>query len=150
MNSINDLYRQVIVEHYKNPRNKGLKEGADYRKLRLKNPSCGDDVTIQIKTKDNIVEEVLHDGSGCSICCSSASVMSEVIKGRTIDEAERLVEDFYSLIKGETPRDEEALDEAMAFIGVSQFPARVKCATLSWKALGALLIGEEGVKDIHE
>ena len=64
MNSINDLYRQVIVEHYKNPRNKGLKEGAEYRSLRLKNPSCGDDVTIQIKTNDNIVEEVKEDTSG--------------------------------------------------------------------------------------
>lgn len=150
MNSINDLYRQVIVEHYKNPRNKGLKDDERYRKLRLKNPSCGDDVTIQIKTKDNIVEEVLHDGAGCSICCSSASVMSEVIKGKTIEEATALVEDFYTLIRGEEPNNEEELDEAMAFVGVSQFPARVKCATLSWKALGALLIGEEGVKDIHE
>lgn len=150
MNSINDLYRQVIVEHYKNPRNKGLKEGPEYRSLRLKNPSCGDDVTIQVKTNDNIVEEVHHNGSGCSICCSSASVMSEIMKGKTISEAEAMVEDFYALIKGEEPTNEEALDEAMAFMGVSQFPARVKCATLSWKAFGALLIGEEGVKDIHE
>ena len=76
--------------------------------------------------------------------------MSEIMKGKTIEEAESMVEDFYSLIKGEEPRNEEALDEAMAFMGVSQFPARVKCATLSWKAFGALLIGEEGVKDIHE
>ena len=79
--------------------------------------------------------------------CLDNSVASQ---GKTIEEAESMVEDFYSLIKGEEPRNEEALDEAMAFMGVSQFPARVKCATLSWKAFGALLIGEEGVKDIHE
>ena len=142
MNSINDLYRQVIVEHYKNPRNKGLKEGADYRKLRLKNPSCGDDVTIQIKTKDNVVEEVLHEGSGCSICCSSASVMSEVLTGKDVEEAKSIIEDYCNMIKGEEVKNEDALEEALVYQGVAAFPARMKCATIAWKAVEEVL-GEE-------
>lgn len=150
MNSVNNLYRQVIVEHYKNPRNKGLKEDSKYHSLRLKNPSCGDDVTIQVLVEDGLVKEVRHQGTGCSICCASASVMTEIIKGKTISEAEKTINAFYALIKGEAQSDEDELDEAIAFAGVAQFPARVKCATLSWKALGALLVGEDGEREVHE
>lgn len=140
---VNDLYRQVIMDHYKNPRNKGLVDDSSYKTLRLKNPSCGDDTTIQALIKDGIVEKVVFDGAGCSICCASASVMTEILEGKTIEEAEAIINDFYSLIKGEEVDNEEALDEAIAFGGVSQFPARVKCATLSWKAMGAILEGEK-------
>lgn len=144
MSMIDQLYRHVIMDHYKNPRNKGLKEEKNYRKLRLKNPSCGDDVTVQVSVDDKKIKDIRHDGSGCSICCSAASVMSEILKNKSIDEANKIIEDFYRLIKGEEPLNPDALDEAMAFSGVKQFPARVKCATLAWKAMGALLLGEEG------
>ena len=147
MNSINDLYRQVIMDHYKSPRNKGLKDDESYVKLRLKNPSCGDDITIQVKLENNKITSIRHEGSGCSICCSSASVMSEVLKGKTIEEAKAIIEDYYRLIKGEEVNDEEALDEAIAYQGVANFPARVKCATLSWRAVGAILEGQTGEKD---
>lgn len=150
MSTMNELYRQVIVEHFKNPRNKGLINSDDYQNLRLKNPSCGDDVTICVKIENGVITDVRHDGSGCSICCSSASVMSEVIKGKTIDEAYDIIEDFYNLIKGEEVKDADRLDEAMAFGGVAQFPARVKCATLSWKALGALISFNRGEDDAKE
>ncbi len=150
MSTMNELYRQVIVEHFKNPRNKGLIKSDDYQSLRLKNPSCGDDVTICVKLENDVITDVRHDGSGCSICCSSASVMTEVIKGKTIDEAYDIIEDFYHLIKGEEVKNEEALDEAMAFGGVAQFPARVKCATLSWKALGAIIAFNRGEEDAKE
>ena len=136
---INDLYRQVIMDHYKNPRNKGLIEDKTYISLRLKNPSCGDDTTIQAKIKDGVIEKVRFEGTGCSICCASSSVMTEVLKGKTIKEAKEIINDFYNLIKGEEVKDEESLDEAIAFSGVHQFPARVKCATLSWKAMGTIL-----------
>ena len=149
MNNINDLYRQVIMDHYKSPRNKGLKEGEGYHNLRLKNPSCGDDVTIQAKLENGIITSIRHEGSGCSICCSSASVMSEVLKGKTIEEAKAIIEDFYSLIKGEEVKDEEALEDAIAYQGVANFPARVKCATISWRALGAILEGQSGEKDVE-
>ncbi len=149
MNNINDLYRQVIMDHYKSPRNKGLKEGEGYHNLRLKNPSCGDDVTIQAKLENGIITSIRHEGSGCSICCSSASVMSEVLKGKTIEEAKAIIEDFYALIKGEEVKDEDALEDAIAYQGVANFPARVKCATISWRALGAILEGQSGEKDVE-
>ena len=148
MNNINDLYRQVIMDHYKSPRNKGLKNEDGYHNLRLKNPSCGDDVTIQAKIENGIITSIRHEGTGCSICCSSASVMSEVLKGKTIEEAQAIIEDFYALIKGEAVQDEDALEDAIAYQGVSNFPARVKCATISWRALGAILEGQSGEKDV--
>jgi SUF system NifU family Fe-S assembly protein len=146
MNNLENLYRQVIMEHYKNPRNKGLTDDQSYRKLHLKNPSCGDDITIQSKIANGQITDIRHEGTGCSICCSSASVMSETLKGKRINEAEAIIDDFYGIIKGEEPKDPEALDEALAYQGVSKFPARVKCATLAWKAMGALLAGDEGEK----
>ena len=136
---INDLYRQVIIDHYKNPRNKGLLTDPSYVTLRLKNPSCGDDSTVQARLEGDVIKDVKFEGTGCSICCSSASVMSEVLKGKTISEAKAIINDFYGIIK--------ALDEAIAYVGVSQFPARVKCATLAWKAMGAILEGETELED---
>ena len=150
MNSINDLYRQVIMEHYKSPRNKGLKVDEGYVNLRLKNPSCGDDVTIQAKIENDLITGIRHEGTGCSICCSSASVMSEVLKGKTVKEAEAIINDYYNLIKGEEVLDEDSLDEAIAYRGVANFPARVKCATLAWRALGAILQGQKGEQDVEE
>lgn len=150
MNSINDLYRQVIMEHYKSPRNKGLKQEDGYVNLRLKNPSCGDDVTIQAKVENDIIKSIRHEGTGCSICCSSASVMSEVLKGKTVKEAEAIINDYYNLIKGEDVQDEDSLDEAIAYRGVQNFPARVKCATLAWRCLGAILQGQKGEQDVEE
>ncbi len=144
MNNINDLYRQVIMEHFKSPRNKGLVEDTGYKKLRLKNPSCGDDITIQVKLENNVLKDIKHEGSGCAICCSSASVMSEVLKNKEVTEANDIINDFYELIKGNDVKDEEALDEAIAYAGIAKFPARVKCATLSWKVVGAILNNKEG------
>lgn len=148
MNNLSELYGQIISEHRKFPRNKGLIEG--YKTLRLKNPSCGDDVTVQINVKNGIVDDVRHAGTGCAICCSSASVMSETLKGKTVEEAESIINDFYELIKGNMPKDEERLGEAIVYLNIHNFPPRVKCATLSWRAAGALLLGEEGEKEEHE
>lgn len=150
MNSINDLYRQVIMEHYRSPRNKGLTSETGYISLRLKNPSCGDDITVQAKVENGKVVKIRHEGTGCSICCSSASVMSEVLKDKTIEQAKSIIEDYYNLIKGEPVKNEEALDEAIAYQGVANFPARVKCATISWKAIGAILEGHTGEQDVEE
>ncbi|HHZ11302.1 MAG TPA: SUF system NifU family Fe-S cluster assembly protein [Acholeplasmataceae bacterium] len=137
--NLENLYRQVILDHYKNPRNKGLK---GYPKIHLKNPSCGDDITVEAKIKDGVLEEINHEGTGCSICCSSASVLTETLSGKTVEKAEKLINEFYSMIKGEDEGDEE-LGEALVYQGVSQFPARIKCATLPWKALERLLKGDD-------
>lgn len=146
-NNLDQLYRTVIMDHYKNPRNKGLVEDSTYHSLHVKNPSCGDDVTIQIKIEDGKITSIHHNGTGCSICCSSSSVMSEVLTGKTLVEANEVINDFYNLIKGEEVKDVDRLEEAIAYTGVAKFPARVKCATLSWRAAGAILAGEAGDKE---
>lgn len=138
--NMDNLYRQVIMDHYKNPRNKGIVGNLPTSHLR--NPSCGDDITIEADIKDGKIKEIHHDGKGCSICCSSASVMTEVLKGKSIDDAKDMIEDYFKMIKGEEIKDEERLDEALVYQGVSQFPARMKCASISWQALKDIL-GEE-------
>ena len=132
---LNTLYRTVIMDNYKNPKNKGLKKSSDYHFVHLNNPSCGDDMNVEILIKNGKVEDIRHDGHGCSICCSSASVMSDTLKGKTVEEAKKIIYDFYGLVMGKEPQDEEALGEAIAYMGVKDFPARIKCATLSWKAI---------------
>lgn len=141
--NLQNLYRQVIMDHYKNPRNKGLK---GYRCSHLRNPSCGDDVTIEAKVENGKLQEINHECSGCSICCSSASVMSEILKGKSIEEAKAIITSYYKMIKNEDGFNEEILDEAIAYQGVSQFPARIKCATICWKALEDIIgdIDSEG------
>jgi len=133
--NLETLYRQVIMDHYKNPRNKGLKSIEGYFNVHLKNPTCGDDITIQIKVENNIITEVYHDGSGCSISMSSASVMSETIKGQTIEVALKMINNYIEMVKGEPFDDELFMGDAFVYKGVSQFPARFKCATIAWKAL---------------
>lgn len=141
------LYRTVIMDNYKNPKNKGLKKTDDFHFVHLNNPSCGDDMNVECKIEDGIVKEIHHDGHGCSICCSSASVMSETLAGHTVEEALDIIYDFYELVKGEEPKNEEVLGEAIAYMGVRDFPARIKCATLSWKAIEqAILEVQNGQK----
>jgi nitrogen fixation NifU-like protein len=132
---LNTLYRTVIMDNYKNPKNKGLKQTDDYHFVHLNNPSCGDEMNVEIKIEDGIIKDVRQDGHGCSISMSSASVMSDVLIGKTVDEAKKIILDFYGIVTGIDPSDEDALGEAIAYMGVRQFPARIKCATLSWKAI---------------
>ena len=140
MNNMSNLYRQVIMEHYKDPRNKGLTVVGKQNHLR--NPSCGDDITVEVELENNKIKHLHHDGTGCSICCSSASVMSEVLTGKDVDEAKRIINDYCNMIKGEEIEDEDALEEALVYQGVAAFPARMKCATIAWKAVEEIL-GEE-------
>ncbi|MFW5892648.1 MAG: Fe-S cluster assembly sulfur transfer protein SufU [Bacillota bacterium] len=134
MRNLENLYRQIIMDHYKNPRNKGLKDDPSYKSEHIKNPSCGDDITIQTKVEDGIVKDIRHEGSGCSICCSSASVLSELLKGKTVEDAEKIAEN-YLLMLMDKPFDESIdMEDAIAYQGVKQFPARIKCASIAWKA----------------
>ncbi len=144
MINLEQLYRQVIMDNYKNPKNKGLILNPEYVNIHLKNPSCGDDMHVCCKVSNGVIEDVRHDGHGCSICCSSASVMSGLLKGRTVSEAQDIINDFYEMVKGNDIADEERMDEAIAYKSVSQFPARIKCATLAWKAM------EEALKQNKE
>jgi len=125
------------MDHYKNPRNKGLVDDGTYHDVQLKNPTCGDDVTIQVKIDLDIIKDIRHEGIGCAICCSSASVMSETLAGLTLEKAAKITNSFYEIVKGEdidASLDEEEMGDAFVYAGVSQFPARIKCATIAWKA----------------
>ncbi|MCF7925808.1 MAG: SUF system NifU family Fe-S cluster assembly protein [Candidatus Izimaplasma sp.] len=134
MKNMQTLYRQVIMDHYKNPRNKGLVNDSNYHTIHIKNPSCGDDITIQSKVEDGIVKDIRHDGTGCSICCSSASVMSETLIGKSIDEALNISNNYTKMLSNQPYDDTVDLEEAIVYEGVKQFPARIKCASIAWKA----------------
>lgn len=133
MTQLDDLYRRVIMDHYKNPRNRG-KFDEDTVTVDLNNPTCGDRISLQLKLADGIVEDARFTGEGCSISMSSASMMTEAVKGKKLDEALDFADKFSSLMKGEevTFDDYEDLE---ALSGVNKFPARIKCATLAWNAL---------------
>lgn len=142
MNDLENLYRQVIMDHYKNPRNKGLLKEDGYKTIHIKNPSCGDDITVQTLVKDGIVKDVRHDGSGCSICCSSASVMSETLKGKTKEDALKVSEAYINMLTNKEYDESIDLEEAIVYQGVRKFPARIKCASIAWKAFEGTLESE--------
>ncbi|NWL88381.1 SUF system NifU family Fe-S cluster assembly protein [Paenibacillus sp. 79R4] len=130
---LDDLYRRVIMDHYKNPRNRG-KFDDDSLTVDLNNPTCGDRISLQLKLEDGVVKDARFTGEGCSISMSSASMMTEAVKGRTYAEAMDLASRFSTLMQGE-PVDFDEYEELEALSGVNKFPARIKCATLAWNAL---------------
>lgn len=142
MSDLRELYQQVILDHNKNPRNFHEMEDAS-RKVEGYNPLCGDHYTIFVKIDDGTIAEVSFTGSGCAISKASASVMSSTVKGKSKEEAERLFDTFHKLVTGDTGGQGAAdLGRLAAFSGVSEFPARVKCATLAWHTLRTALEGK--------
>ncbi len=134
MNNLDNLYREIIMEHYKNPRNKGLIDDDRYQKIRIKNPSCGDDITLQTLAIDGIVKDVRQIATGCSISVASASVLSEIMIGKPIEEALNFAENFLNMVSNKDYDDTIDFEEAAVFSGVKQFPARIKCASIAWVA----------------
>ncbi|WP_214757533.1 Fe-S cluster assembly sulfur transfer protein SufU [Exiguobacterium sp. s123] len=133
-NNLDMLYRQVIMDHYKNPRNRGVIE--DGVKVDLNNPTCGDSLRLQLQVEDDIVKDAKFEGEGCSISLASASMMTQIVKGKTVEEALQLANIFSEMVQGkEYDTDTFDLGDIEALSGVSKFPARIKCATLAWKAL---------------
>lgn len=130
---LDDLYRRVIMDHYKKPRNRGTFD-ADVVTIDLNNPTCGDRISLQLQVNDGIVEAARYTGEGCSISMSSASMMTEAVKGKTLEQALELAERFSAMVKGEDVTFEE-YEDIEALSGVCKFPARIKCATLAWNAL---------------
>lgn len=133
-NNLDMLYRQVIMDHYKNPRNRGVIE--DGVTVDLNNPTCGDSLRLQLQVEDDIVRDAKFEGEGCSISLASASMMTQIVKGKTVEEALQLATIFSEMVQGKD-YDTETFDlgDIEALSGVSKFPARIKCATLAWKAL---------------
>ncbi|WP_195571929.1 Fe-S cluster assembly sulfur transfer protein SufU [Paenibacillus sp. 1001270B_150601_E10] len=130
---LDDLYRRVIMDHYKKPRNRGTFD-ADAVTIALNNPTCGDRISLQLILEDGVVKDARYTGEGCSISMSSASMMTEAVKGKTVEEALNLADRFSAMVKGEDVEFEE-YEDIEALSGVNKFPARIKCATLAWNAL---------------
>jgi nitrogen fixation NifU-like protein len=144
MFALRELYQQVILDHNKSPRNFGAMEAAD-RVVEGYNPLCGDHYTIFVKLDGERIADVRFSGAGCAISKASASVMSSMVKGKTRDEAEVLFSLFHRLVLGEVDGMDhvDELGKLAAFGGVSEFPARVKCASLAWHTLHAALATTE-------
>ena len=143
MSDLRELYQQVILDHNKNPRNFHDMADATSR-VDGYNPLCGDHYTIFLKVDGQTIREVSFTGSGCAISKASASVMSSTVKGKSKDEAEQLFETFHRLVTGDASGLSAAdLGRLAAFSGVSEFPARVKCATLAWHTLRNALEGKD-------
>lgn len=133
-NDLDTLYRQVIMDHYKNPRNRGVLEDENVD-INMNNPTCGDRVHLTMKVEDGKIVDAKFEGEGCSISMSSASMMTQAIKGKTIEEALALSKIFSDMMQGKEYDDSIDLGDIEALQGVSKFPARIKCATLVWKAM---------------
>jgi nitrogen fixation NifU-like protein len=132
--SLDDLYKEVILDHYKNPRNKrALPESSV--SLHKNNPLCGDEITIHAKLQDGTVAEVAFEGQGCSISQASASMLTEAVQGRSVKDAAGLAEEFRSMMEGRAEPDEDQLGDLMALRGVVKYPVRIKCAVLGWDVL---------------
>lgn len=136
------LYQAIIMENAKNPQNHGLIRDSKYHSCHLNNPSCGDEVTLEIFVEDGVVKDVRQEGHGCAISMASASIVSELLRGLKVDEALSMIDEFYDVVQGKVLDDEDKLGDALALRGVSQFPMRVKCATLAWKVAERILRGE--------
>jgi len=146
MSYLQDLYQEVILDHNKSPRNFGKIE-QDCFHSDGHNPLCGDKVTVYVRLKDGVVDEVSFEGKGCAISTASASLMTECVKGKPIAEVQAMFEKFHSLVTGENDLDEDGLElgKLEVLAGVKEFPMRVKCATLSWHTLNAAMNASEEV-----
>ena len=134
--NLDNLYQEVILDHYKNPLNKSLSTDFDVQVHHI-NPSCGDEITLNLTLDGQVIKEITWDGVGCSISQASVSIASDLLTGKTISVADAITEDFMELMqsKGKKTGDEEVLEDAVALAGVSQYPARIKCALLGWMAI---------------
>ncbi|MEH7010265.1 Fe-S cluster assembly sulfur transfer protein SufU [Neobacillus niacini] len=141
-NNLDNLYRRVIMDHYKNPRNRGILEDGSHT-INMNNPTCGDRIQLTFKVEDGVVIDARFEGEGCSISMSSASMMTQAIKGKKVEEAIKLSKIFSDIMQGKDYDDDIDLGDIEALQGVAKFPARIKCATLAWKAMEKGLTEEE-------
>ncbi|AWB09223.1 SUF system NifU family Fe-S cluster assembly protein (plasmid) [Azospirillum humicireducens] len=146
MDDLRELYQEVILDHGKNPRNFRHPDDAN-REAKGENPMCGDRFMVYLTLKDGVVDDVAFQGRGCAISTASASMMTELVRGKTATEAEKLFHAFHELCTQDEPDipegvDDETMEKLMVMSGVRQFPVRVKCATLAWHAMNAALHGE--------
>jgi len=144
MSDLYDLYQELILDHNRRPRNRG-KLAHPTGRAEGYNPLCGDRVTVYIETKDDTITDLSFEGSGCAISTASASLMTQSLKGKTIDEARSVFREFHDMLVGtsEPTHNRPELGKLTAFSGVAKYPARVKCATLAWHTLKQALDGNK-------
>lgn len=128
------VLRQIIMDHYEYPRNKELTDDASYHSKHMASDSCIDDITVQSKIHDGIIEDVRFDGVACTISTASTSIMTELVKGKSVEEAKEIIDNYFKMID-QKEYDEDILEEAVAFSGVGKQANRINCATIGWKAL---------------
>ena len=133
------VLREIIMDHYKYPHNHSLTEEGDYHHVHMASESCIDDITVQSKIdSDGKIEDIRFDGVACTISTSSTSIMSELLKGKTIEEAKQIINNYFAMVQ-EQDYDPEMLEEAIAFKNVSKQANRIKCATIGWKAMEEMI-----------
>ena len=140
MRSLDDpqLLREIIMDHYQHPRNRGLVDDESYKKINMNSETCIDNLDIQVKFDGDKIIDVRYDGEACAICTSSTSIMSELVIGKTLDEAKEIIDNYMNMIY-EREYDEDLLEEAIAFKNTYKQANRIKCATLSWNGLVELI-----------
>ena len=144
MTALHELYQEVILDHAKRPRNCHTMEGAD-RRAEGYNPLCGDRFTLYLKLENDRIADISFQGTGCAISTASASILTEMLKGKTLAEADKLFDNFHKLVTGKSADGTEALGKLAVFCGVSEFPVRVKCAILAWHTMRNALADDRGV-----
>jgi nitrogen fixation NifU-like protein len=132
---LDSMYQEIILDHYKNPHHKGLREPFD-AEVHHVNPTCGDEVTLRVRLDRDVIADVSYDSLGCSISQASTSVLTDLLIGKSVERAMAVHEEFLALMqsKGAGEPADDVLEDAVAFVGVSQYPARIKCALLGWMA----------------
>ncbi len=141
MAEFDELYQEVVLDHSKRPRNRRKIDG-EHREASGYNPLCGDKVTVYLRLNDDRVEDVSFEGSGCAISTASASILTETLRGKTRAEAEAMFHLFHDLVTGKPVREDVDLGKLAVFSGVSEYPMRVKCATLAWHTMHSALNGD--------
>ena len=133
--NLESMYQEIILDHYKNPHGRGLREPFDAESFQV-NPTCGDEVTLRVKLEGDKVADISYEGQGCSISQASTSVLTDLVVGHTLEEAFTTLDAFVDLMqgRGKVEPDEDVLEDGIAFAGVAKYPARVKCALLGWMA----------------
>lgn len=141
LSKLDSLYMAVVSEHSKSPRHRGSLAGVE--RLELHNPTCGDVIELSVKLEDGVIADIAFDGVGCTISTASASMMSEVVLGKDLAQAQELATIFSQMVQGQEDARQKELGDASLLAGVAKFPQRIKCATLPWNALKKVLEGSE-------
>ena len=137
------VLREIIMDHYAYPRNHQLSDAEGYVSKHMASASCIDDIQVQAKVHNNVIEDIRFDGVACTIATASTSIMSELLIGKTIDEANEIIQNYYAMID-EKPYNEDLLQEAIAFHNVGKQANRIKCATIGWRGVEAIINGSDG------